>query len=384
MSSRTLTLLIVAGLLAGAGRAVAQTPVADGAAPRVAQAPSPDLIAPRTTVGQPPTPNGIATDTIRLTSPDYQVGPGDVLSIRVSGVREFDQTIRVSNSGRIRVPYVGIVYAAGRTTAEMEREIAEKIRDHELVNEPLVRVNVDQHRAQPVHIVGEVTVPGQFMITGEMYLLDLITRAGGLNATADEVALLYRRGTSRPEVTAKIGVSAEETEPAEAPASAPVVGEGASSPAPPAEAPRDAQIISVNLDQLRDGSRPELNLQLQGGDVLYVPRRQGKTFYIIGDVRNPGAYIMPRRSGVSAAQAIVYAGGPLMTAKNSSGFLMRHDEQGVRQAFPIDFTAIIKGKKPDIPLQADDIIFIPTSAVKTIGVGMLNLVPRLLQQFIIF
>ena len=40
---------------------------------------------------------------------DYQLGPGDVVSIRVSGLREFDQRTRVSNSGRIRVPYVGVM-----------------------------------------------------------------------------------------------------------------------------------------------------------------------------------------------------------------------------------------------------------------------------------
>ena len=45
-----------------------------------------------------------ATGLSPLGSYDYRIGPGDVLSIRVSGVREFDQSIRVSNSGRIRVP----------------------------------------------------------------------------------------------------------------------------------------------------------------------------------------------------------------------------------------------------------------------------------------
>lgn len=349
----TRTLLLVALALTGPGRALAQEPTP--AVPAV----------------QEP-----ATDYTVPTSPAYEVGPGDVLSIRVSGVREFDQAIRVSNSGRIRVPYVGIIFAAGMTTMALEQEIAGKIRDHELVKEPLVRVQVSQHRARPVHIVGEVTTPGQFMLTGEMYLLDLISRAGGLVASADGTALLYRRGAERPSVTAKLTIvdeSAEET-PVPAPAEAPA--------APPP--PDEGQVIRIDLDGLRDGSRPELNIPLQGGDVLYVPRRKAKTFYIIGDVINPGAYGMPRRGDVTAAQAISYAGGPMMTAKNRSAFLMRHDASGVRQAIPVDFLAILKGEQPDIPVLPDDIIFIPSSPVKTVGVGLLNLVPRLLQQFIIF
>jgi polysaccharide export outer membrane protein len=297
-----------------------------------------------------------------------------MLSIQVTSVREFNQSIRVSNSGRIRVPYVGIVFAAGMSTTELEREIAQKIREHELVNEPMVRVEVNQYLARPVHIVGAVTTPGQFVITGEMYLLDLISRAGGLAGNADGTGMLYRRGVVRPSVTARISAGPPPADTA---------------PPKPAEAPSpdsssDSQVIPIDLDALREGERPDLNIPLQGGDVLYVPRRLGQNIYIIGDVKVPGAYVLPRRGTVTAAQAVIYAGGTLMTAKNGAGFLMRHDENGVRQAIPIDFIEIVKGEKPDIPVQPDDIIFIPNSAIKTIGVSLLTQIPRLIQQLVIF
>jgi polysaccharide export outer membrane protein len=342
MKSRILILVVIASALTFPGRAQAQQPAS------------------------PPAPVPVDQSGIG----DYEIGPGDVLSIRVTGVREFDQNIRVSNSGRIRVPYVGVVFAAGMTALDLEREIAVKIRDHELVNEPIVRVQVDQHRARPVHIVGEVTTPGQFVITGEMYLLDLITRAGGLTAGADMTGILYRRGAARPAVTARLVADPPSAD--------------AAIPEPPPDTPSEAQVIPINLDELRAGKQPEMNLRLEGGDVLYVPRRLGRNIYIIGDVRAPGAYTLPRRGQVTAAQAVIYAGGTLLTAKNGAGFLMRHDENGVRQAIPIDFIAIIKGKKPDIPVQADDIIFIPMSAGKTIAVSLLNQIPRLIQQLVIF
>jgi polysaccharide export outer membrane protein len=330
---------------------------------------------------------------------DYQVGPGDLLSIRVTGVREFDHPSRVANSGRIRVPYVGIMFVAGMTTLEIEREIARQITEHELVNEPAVRVQVDQFRARPAYIVGEVVTPGQFVISNEMYVLDLIARAGGLAATADATAILYRGVAERPSVTARFVTGPAEPDAAPAPGSPePTAAPAAPDPTPaapdatPAAAPDspsgegqgEAKVIPINLNELRDGTRPELNMALQGGDILFVPRRKGRTFFIIGDVRAPGAYMMPQRGAVSASQAIIYAGGPLMTAKNRSGFLMRHDETGKPQAIPIDFLAIVKGKKPDIVIQDEDIIFIPNSAAKTVGVGLLLLMPRLLQQFLIF
>jgi polysaccharide biosynthesis/export protein len=87
---------------------------------------------------------------------------------------------------------------------------------------------------------------------------------------------------------------------------------------------------------------------------------------------------------LTAAQAVIYAGGTLATAKSGKGFLMRHDPTGERMAIPVDFRGIIAGKTPDPPIQADDIIFIPNSAVRTIGVGLLNMLPIIVQQWLIF
>lgn len=307
---------------------------------------------------------------------DYQLGPGDIISIHVSGLRQFDQTTRVSNSGRIHVPYVGIMLVAGQTAVQVEREIARSIKEHELINEPIVQVSVDQHRARPTYVVGEFLTPGQYVISGEMYLLDLIGKAGGLLDTADDIGYLYRRSSLQPVIQAAVITGDERPSDVSPPPSV--------SAAEPQESSPAEQVIEINLAELREGARPELNMRLQGGDILYVPRRRPETFWVIGDVHVPGGYTLPRHGQVSAAQAVIYAGGPMPTAKMGSGFLMRHDETGARQAMPVDFKAILDGKRPDIPVRAGDIIFVPNSAVKTVGIGLLNMLPRLAQQMIIF
>jgi polysaccharide export outer membrane protein len=308
---------------------------------------------------------------------DYQLGPGDVLSIHVTGVREFQQTSRVSNSGRIRVPYVGIMFVSGQTALQLEREIARKIKEHQLVNEPTVRIQVEQHRAQPAYAIGEVNNPGQFVITSELYLLDLISKAGGLLPAAADEGFLYRRNSPQPEIQTRLILSSS---PVATTGEAPVT----TLPTLPRPADDSDEVMKIDFKALREGTKPELNVRLEGGDILYVPRRIPDSIYIIGDVRVPGAYTLPRRGEVTAAQAVIYAGGPLATAKMGNSFLMRHDENGERQAIPVNFADIIAGKQPDIPVKANDIIFIPNSAVKSIGVGLLNLVPRLIQQFLIF
>ena len=308
------------------------------------------------------------------------MGPGDVLSINVSGLREFESSTRVSNSGRIRVPYVGIMFVAGSTAVELEREIARLIKEHELVNEPTVRVQVQEQRSRPTYVIGEVNAPGQFVITREMYLLDVLSKAGGLLATAADVGFLYRRNWPRPSTGARmIGAADAVTD-----------GQAESTTAPPPVSPDPSQdskpeeVMPIDFYALGKGTRPELNLRLQGGDILYVPRRRADQFYVIGDVIGPGAFTMPRRGKVTAAQAIVYAGGTLRTAKSGKGFLMRHDQAGVRQTMPVDFAAIIQGRAPDFPIQPNDIIFIPNSAGKTIGLALLDMVPELVRQWVIF
>jgi polysaccharide export outer membrane protein len=307
---------------------------------------------------------------------EYQLGPGDLLSVRVAGLREFDLSLRISNSGRIHIPYVGVLLVAGMTTFDLEGEVAKLIKENELVNEPSVRIHVEQFRARPVYVVGEVNSPGQFIITREMYLLDLVSKAGGLLGSADDKGFLYRRYKGRPRVQSRI-IDPSVSEPvAAAPSEEPAEG--------PAPGETIEDVVTFDFEELRSGRRPELNVRLQGGDVVYVPRRTPQNIFIVGDVTTPGVYGLPRRGEVKASQALIYAGGPLPTAKVGAAFIMRHDEAEGRKLIAFDFGRILEGKDPDVTIRPNDILFVPHSNVKTIGVGMLALVPRLIQQFTIF
>jgi polysaccharide export outer membrane protein len=367
---------------------VAAAPQGPAPAPPAASSPSLSQSPPA------PLPPPQALRMLPEDSPDYELGPGDVLSISVSGVKQFEQSVRVSNSGRLRVPYVGVMYAAGMTTVQTEREIARLIKEHELVTEPVVRVQVTEYHARPTYVVGMVTTPGQFVITGDMYLLDLISKAGGLTAAAADLGYLYRRFPKQRPATAARVVGAVEapagsvTAPTPATEATTVTAMSPSQAAVPVPGTGDAgsepDVITVNLADLKSGQHPEANLQLQGGDVLYVPRRKFSNVYIIGDVANPGAYELPAKARYSAAQAIILTGGPLKTAKMSKAFLMRYDSNGTRQVHPVNFDAILRGKQKDIPVQADDIIYVPNSAAKTIGIGLLDMIPTFIQQWLIF
>lgn len=273
---------------------------------------------------------------------DYRLGPGDLIEIKVFEVDKFDQLVRISSSGTVTIPFLGKVPAAGRTGAELEAQLAGLINSRKLIRNPQVSVFVKEYRSQPVFVLGAVNQPGQYMIVQQLNLIDIIAMAGGLAPRADEVATIQR---------AHSGTT------------------------PDAHDDSESQIIEINLTSLLDKGELGLNLRVQGGDVIHIPEREVKVYYVIGEVMSPGAYQLPADRTLLLTQALAQAGGPMKTAKMNSGLLVRYDEQGTRQELAVNFSDLLKGKKADFPIQSNDVIFIPGSNFKNIGYGLLGSIP---------
>jgi polysaccharide export outer membrane protein len=287
-----------------------------------------------------------------VAEPEYTVGPADLLAIRVYGVPDLDQTTRVSNSGKIRVAHLGIIPVAGLTVRQLEGLLSESLRTRGLVKQPWVQVRVEQFRARPVYILGEVVQPGQYVITGKMYLLDLIGKAEGLTAKAHPTAYLYRLGGGPP---------ASGTE-GETPGAEPTIV----SP---------DTVLEVDLADLTQGKRPEANIELRGGDVLYVREALPDFYYVVGDVKSPGTFELAHNVPVRLSFAVANAGGPLRTAKMSQGVLVRSDSAGVTEQVQFDYKKVLAGQQPDVVLRPNDIVYIPGSQAKTLGYALLGIVP---------
>jgi protein involved in polysaccharide export with SLBB domain len=271
-----------------------------------------------------------------------------VISISVFGVRELEKSTRVSNSGKVHFPGLGILLVANMTPSQLERDIAQRLQAAGLVKNPTVHVRLAQRRAQPVYILGEVMMPGQFVINDEMRVLDLLTLAAGFNDVASNVGYLYRR-------------KLKETDP--------------STPDAPRTATTVDEAIEIDFAALTSGTRPELNLRLQGGDILYVPVTPRARYFIVGDVNQTGGFEMRLAEPILVTEALARAGGPTRTAKLSKGILVRVNAAGEREELPVDFNAILKGKKPDFEVRPNDIVFMPGSSAKTLAYGLLNTIP---------
>jgi polysaccharide export outer membrane protein len=106
----------------------------------------------------------------------YTLGSGDRLRIIVFGQDALSNTYSVDASGNISMPLIGLVHAAGMTTASLEKVIEEKLRGG-FLREPKVSAEVEAFR--PFFILGEVTLPGQYPYVSGMTVQTAVAIAGG-------------------------------------------------------------------------------------------------------------------------------------------------------------------------------------------------------------
>lgn len=114
----------------------------------------------------------------------FVIGNDDVLAINVWNEKEISRSVPVRSDGRISLPLVGEVQAAGQTPLKLEQEIATKLKS--FISEPEVTVIVQQINSQKFNILGMVNKPGSYVISNSATVLDAIALAGGFRDFAKQ------------------------------------------------------------------------------------------------------------------------------------------------------------------------------------------------------
>jgi polysaccharide export outer membrane protein len=121
----------------------------------------------------------------------YKLGAGDKLRIIVYGEQDLSGEFDVTGTGRVSLPLIGQVQAAGLTLEEFEHEIAGTLEQGYLTN-PKVSAEVLNYR--PFYIIGEVDKPGQYPYTSDMTVLNAVAVAGGFTYRANTDSVFITRG----------------------------------------------------------------------------------------------------------------------------------------------------------------------------------------------
>ncbi|PTL75831.1 exopolysaccharide export protein EpsY [Vitiosangium sp. GDMCC 1.1324] len=122
---------------------------------------------------------------------NYLIRKGDVLTVNVWNQRDISARIRVRDDGRISLPLLNDVDAAGQTPAALARAMEQKLKD--LVANPVVTVIVDEAQPIKIAVLGEVRNPGKKMLESGSGLLQALSEAGGFTDYAREDAVYVLR-----------------------------------------------------------------------------------------------------------------------------------------------------------------------------------------------
>ncbi len=123
----------------------------------------------------------------------YRIGVDDVLAVSVWHEPDLSRSVPVRPDGKISLPLVGEVQAAGKTPPQLEGELRTSMA--QFVKNPELTVIVSEIRSQRVNIIGQVMHPGTFSLTQTMGVLDAISLAGGLRDFAKKSKIYVLRET---------------------------------------------------------------------------------------------------------------------------------------------------------------------------------------------
>ena len=246
---------------------------------------------------------------------DIHLEHGDLITVHLYGPSDYLPTARVSLDGSVQLPLVGIVHVEGLSLHEAQDLIAARLTAAGMYRDPQVSIQVVESPNQVVTVTGEMhgVIP---VVGGQRRLFDVMAAAGGLSVTSSHTITINRPGVPEP--------------------------------------------IIVDL-----GTNPAMsaysNVPIFPGDTIVVARVG--VIYLLGAFKTQGPIPLQQNSPLTLMQAAAIGGGPGFEGKLNDLRIIR--TVGLeRKVVVVDLKRIFNGRDPDPVLQTDDIIFLPTSAMK--------------------
>ena len=277
-------------------------------------------------------PRGVAqtSEAALANLPAQRIGAEDLVAVSVYDSPELTRTVRVTSDGQIRLPMLkASIKAAGLYPRDLETAITAALRAEQILVDPVVTVTVAEYRSRPISVSGAVKHPVTFQASGNVTLLDAITRADGLSPDAGAEILLTRHAADGKPVTERIPVK-----------------------------------------KLIEGAQPDLNPQLSGGEEIRVPEA-GRVF-VAGNVKNPGAVPMKDGADTSVLKALALAGGLAAFSSKQAYIYRRKPGADTKDEIAIPLAQIMSRKSPDVPLSADDILYVPDAKGRRLSAAALD------------
>ena len=209
--------------------------------------------------------------------------------------------------------------------AQIEAGINWSLQQAKLYIDPSVSVAIAEYQSRPVSVTGAVKKPLVFQALGGVHLLEAIARAEGLSPEAGGEIIVTKKGSAGP--------------------------------------------LHIPVKELLSGVDPSLNTPLSGGDEVRVPEA-GK-IVVWGNVKKPGVYPV-QESGRSSVMTVLAQAEGVLTFTAKTAYLYRADGKGGRAEIAVELARLIARKTPDVPLEPQDILYIPDNSGRRLTLGALD------------
>lgn len=248
------------------------------------------------------------------TAREVHLATGDLITIHLYGNIEYVPTVRVDLDGSVQLPLIGLVQVTGLSLHQAADLIAQRLSSAGMYKSPQVTIQVMESPNQLATVSGEMH--GLIPVVGSRHLLDVLALAGGLPATASHTITIQRPGIEQP-IVVELGTDPEKS--------------------------------------------AQANVPIFPGDTILVSKVG--VVYLLGAFKNQGAIPLTQNSPLTLMQLASIGGGAGFEGKFSDLRIVRTTGTE-RKVVQVDIKKVIQGKAPDPVLQADDIVFLPTDAMK--------------------
>jgi polysaccharide export outer membrane protein len=279
--------------------------------------PSPQF---KTPLNQPPVDTVELEQLLAARRPVLTFRPDDIVTVQIYGIENYALKQRVADDGTIIFPFIGSTRVAGLTTEQLQTAVAREMAARGMMMNAQVSVITEARPGEVVSVLGDVIKPGTFPATGNLTIADYISQAQGFiesvpGAQASSAAS-YTVTLIRPSLDAPVSV------------------------------PLGPESIDAKWGRI----------PIFAGDQIRVDKVG--LIYAVGALKVQGSYQLKNTNRTTVSQLIALAGGI-----GYDSHIVRR-ENGQTTVIRINPTRILKGLDPDLPLQTEDILFVPTNQLR--------------------
>jgi polysaccharide biosynthesis/export protein len=278
---------------------------------------------------------------------EYQLGPGDEITVEVVGRPELSGKHTIGPDGFITLPVAGDVKIDDQTRTEAAKTLQSQLGKY--YSNASVSVGVDKYTSNSVQLVGAVEHPGVISFDGTPTLLEVISRGGRQMEGPQGSAGVQKPGPAViPERVAIWRANKDHA---------------------------NTEVMWIQYRELVESGSPLANMRLKRNDTVFVPSAKDVYISILGDVPHPGT--MQLESTSTLRQLIAEAGGPLHSAGRNPKIQVIQQASGATpgKTREIEYADVLSPKPLDITLHSGDIIFVPQSGFDHFGYVLQQLSP---------